>query len=134
MQTKESSEAITFPVFYFVGLNKLKKIIHESKTDLQQLIEDTKILIAVKKNPSIGNKNIRNKSLSEEQTSLPNQKCNGIGCLQCPLVNTFNTAIFKNLTVSSGKTLNCKSPNVIYLWQCQLCSQENSYFGRTIRK
>ena len=80
------------------------------------------------------NKSIWNKTFSEEQTPLPRQKCNGIGCLQCPLVNTSNTAIVNNLTVSSGTTLNCKSRNVIYLWLCQLCSQDNSYFGRAIKK
>ena len=60
-QTEKSGESITFPVFYFDGLNEFKKIIHDSKTDLQQLIGDTKIFMAVKKNPSIGNKSIRNK-------------------------------------------------------------------------
>ena len=133
-QTEKSGEAITFPVFYFDGLNEFKKIIHDSKTDLQQLIGDTKILMAVKKNPSIGNKSIRNKILSEEQTPLPNQKCKATSCLQCPLVNMSNISIVNGLTIPSGKALNCKSRNVIYLWQCQLCTQDNSYFGRTIQK
>ena len=33
-----------------------------------------------------------------------------------------------------AKTLNCKSRNVIYLWQCKLCRKDDSYFGRTIQK
>ena len=90
--------------------------------------------MAVKKNPSIGNKSIRNKILSEEQTPLPNQKCKATSCLQCPLVNMSNISIVNGLTIPSGKALNCKSRNVIYLWQCQLCTQDNSYFGRTIQK
>ena len=90
--------------------------------------------MALKKNPSIGNKSIQNKNLSEEQTPLPNQKCNATGCLQCPFVNMSNTSIVNNLIIQSGKTLNCKSHDVIYLWQCKLCSQDNSYFGRTIQK
>ena len=62
-QAKKSEEAMTFPVFFFNGLNEFKKIIHDSKADLQQLIGDTKILMAVMKNPFIGNKSIRNKTL-----------------------------------------------------------------------
>ena len=89
LQTKESNEAITSVLlFYFDGFNEFKKIIHDSKTDLLKLIGDTKILMAVKKNPLIGNKNIRNKTLGEEQTPLPIHECKGIGCLQYPLVNT----------------------------------------------
>ena len=30
--------------------------------------------------------------------------------------------------------MNCKSRNVLYLWQCQLCDEEDSYMGRTIQK
>ena len=38
-------------MYYFDGLNEFKKLIHDSKIDLQQLIEDTKIQMEVKKNP-----------------------------------------------------------------------------------
>ena len=62
------------------------------------------------------------------------QKCRGPGCLQCPLVNTDNSTTVNNLIVKRSRTLNCKSRNVVYLWQCQRCQRENSYFGRTIQK
>ena len=65
---------------------------------------------------------------------LTNQKCGGPGCLQCPLVNTSNEVTVNNIRVKPSKTLNCKSRNVIYLWQCQICQDDNSYFGRTIQK
>ena len=130
----EAEETITFPVFFFDGLNELKKIIYDAKAELRQLVGDTKIIMAVKKNPSIGNKFIRNKALSERRTQLLNQKCNAQNCRQCPLVNTSNTATVNNTSITTGKTLNCKSRNVIYLWQCQLCEEENSYFGRTIQR
>ena len=39
-----------------------------------------------------------------------------------------------NIQIKPSKTLNCKSRNVIYLWQCLLCDQDDSYFGRTIQK
>ena len=63
-----------------------------------------------------------------------NQKCQTNNCLQCPLVNTNNVVSVNNIPVKPSKTLNCKSHNTIYLWQCQICREENSYFGRTIQK
>ena len=90
--------------------------------------------MAVKKNPSIGYSVIRNKQLSSNEIILENQRCRATNCLQCPLVNTNNLITVNNKIVKHPKTLNCKSRNVIYLWQCQLCETENSYFGRTIQK
>ena len=38
------------------------------------------------------------------------------------------------MTVQKQKNLNYKSRNVLYLWQCQLCIEDDSYIGRTIQK
>ena len=90
--------------------------------------------MAVKKNPSMGNTVVMNKFLSSDEQILDNQKCGATNCMQCPLVNTSNTVNVNGLRVKAAKTLNCKSRNIIYLWQCQICENENSYFGRTIQK
>ena len=87
----------------------------------------------MKKNPSIGNKFVQNKSCTEH-IQLLNQKCNATSCQQCPLVNTANSTMVNNKHIPITRTLNCKSRNVVYLWQCILCKEENSYFGRTIQK
>ena len=130
----DETETLTFPLFYFDGFNELKKIISDSSTELQQIIGETRIVMAIKKNPSIGNKLVKNKILSTEETQLPNQKCNSTNCAQCPLVNTSNSVTVNNSVIRLPKTLNCKSRNIIYLWQCMLCDVEDSYFGRTIQK
>ena len=127
-------DTITFPIFFFSGIKEFKQIIYDARNDLQQAIGDTKVIMAVKKNPSIGNAVVQNKQLSTETKLLADQKCHGPGCLQCPLVNTNNEISVNNVQVNSSKTLNCKSRNVIYLWQCQICDRENGYFGRTIQK
>ena len=132
--TIEENNTITFPIFYFNEINQFKKIIHDAKEDLQQAIGNTKVIMAVKKNPSIGNGVVQNKLLSSKDQLLENQKCGSPNCLQYPLVNTNNEILVNNIPVNPSKTLNCKSRNVIYLWQCQICQEENSYFGRTIQK
>ena len=128
------SDTLTFPLFYFKDIYSFKKILSDHQDDLQQIIGNTKIIMAIKKNPSIGNAAIRNKLLSFDEKQLNNQKCGATNCLQCPLVNTSATATVNGLQVKAAKTLNCKSRNVIYLWQCQICETDNSYFGRTIQK
>ena len=85
-----NEETVTFPIYYFDGLNELKNIIKESEADLQTLIGSTKIVMAVKKCPSIGNSIIRNKSINLESIQQENQKCNAS---QLP-------------TVPSGKPVN----------------------------
>ena len=133
-RNEEEKPTITFPIFHFDDINTFKKIIFDAKVDLQQAIGDTKIIMAVKKNPSIGNSVVRNKQLSTIETIQQNQSCQASNCLQCPLVNTNNNIYVNNKQVKPQKTLNCKSRNIIYLWQCQICDNENSYFGRTIQK
>ena len=124
------SDTLTFPLFYFEDIYSFKKILSDHQDDLQQIIGNTKIIMAIKKNPST----VRNKVLSFENKQLENQKCGASNCLQCPLVNTGATATINGLQVKTAKSLNCKSRNVIYLWQCQICENDNSYFGRTIQK
>ena len=130
----DDRDVLTFPIFYFQDINTFRKIIKEAEPDLTTIIGDTKVIFAVKKNPSIGNTVVKNKLLSFEEKQLENQKCGGPGCMQCPLVNTNATETVNNKRVKLSRSLNCKARNVIYLWQCRLCNDEDSYFGRTVQK
>ncbi len=130
----DNTDTLTFPIHYFDQLDSFKEVLKDASEDLSTLIGDTKIIMAVKKNPSIGNVSIRNKQLSMETKTFTNQKCNGPGCKQCPLVNTDQQITINNRRVNTpAPNLNCKSKNVIYLWQCKLCTRDNSYFGRTVQ-
>ena len=134
VETTEERDTLTFPLYFFDDINSFKQIIKDSERDLQTVIGDTKIIMAIKKNPSIGNNVVRNKVLTTEQKHLVNQKCGGHGCEQCPLVKTDPTVNVNNMIVKPNTTLNCKSSRVIYLWQCQICREDDSYFGRTVQK
>ena len=131
---RDECETITFPVHYFNELKDFRKILKDSEEDIQTLIGDTKIVVAIKKNQTIGNMMIRNKQLCAKEIELENQKCNAQNCQQCPLVNTSNTITINDMRVRKQKNLNCKSRNILYLWQCLLCEEEDSYIGRTIQK
>ena len=130
-----NSNTIVFPIYYFEGVNDFKNVINSLSSDLHTLIGDTKILIATKRCRTIGNAVVRNKDLCSTPNALElDQKCNVGGCLQCPLVNPDNSITINDKFLPVPKNLNCKSQNIIYLWQCKLCCKENSYFGRTIQK
>ena len=53
----DDRDVLTFPIFYFQDINTFRKIIKEAEPDLTTIIGDTKVIFAVKKNPSIGNFN-----------------------------------------------------------------------------
>ena len=77
---------------------------------------------------------VKNKELCTKQIELDTQKCNAQNCQQCPLVNTSDDITINNMRVRKQKNLSCKSRNILYLWQCLLCEEEDSYIGRTIQK
>ena len=112
MNTQRERDTITFPLHFFEGLKDFKKILTDSKSDIQTLIGDTEIVVAIKKNPSIGNTVVKNKQLCNEEIELVNQQCNATNCLQCPLVNMSNLISINNMTVRKQRNLNCKSRNV----------------------
>ena len=89
-RTREDKDTITFPLFFFDEFNTFKQILKDSEMDLRTVIGDTKIIMAVKKNPSIGNTVVRNKMLTTDSPRFVNQKCQATNCLQCPLVNTMS--------------------------------------------
>ena len=87
----------------------------------------------MKKGSSLGNTVVRNKQLSISSTDGDSQRCNGRGCLQCPLTNTKSKIVVNGNVVRIPRHLNCRSRNVIYMWICKLCGEKEVYFGRTIQ-
>lgn len=126
-QQEGQQEVITFPISYFDGIDELKKLVGSMKDDLHSLMGDTRIIFAMRKGRSIGNRVVSNKDLCiDTSNNRLNQKCNASRCMQCPL-----TAGVKHVEVRIPMNVTCKSDNVIYLWTCNLCDYDDAYFGRT---
>ena len=128
------NNTLIFPVHYFDGISDLKSLLRSLDSELQQLIGDTRVMVAMKKGSSIGNSVVKNKQLSLSYSNSDSQRCNGRGCLQCSLVIDVNTKTVNDCTVRIPKHLNCKSKNVIYMWMCTLCEEKEVYFGRTTQE
>ena len=134
-ENNQNNESLVFPLYYFEGIKEFKSLIHDLKDDFRQLIGDTRVMFALKKGVSISNSMVRNKALCVETVApFDNQKCNGPGCLQCPLTNTQHKLIINNTSISIPRSLNCKSRNVIYLRKCKLRHSSDCYFRRTTPK
>ena len=62
-----------FPIHYFNGISEFKKMVNFSfvfirmTNEFQQLIGDTRVMLATKKRSLIGNVFVRNKQLSTQQ-------------------------------------------------------------------
>ena len=91
-------------------------------------------MFAVKKGSSLGNILVQNKKLCINPSTTLSQKCNGPGCLQCPLVNCSPNLLINGTYLKPSKYVNCKSNNIIYLWICKICGVKESYFGRTTQE
>ena len=133
-EESEETETLVFPMHYFHGVTEFKKLVRSLNVEFNQLIGDTRIMFAMKKGSSLGNLVVRNKQLSITQTEGESQRCNGRGCLQCPLTNMKSKVVVNGIVVHIPRHLNCRSRNVIYMWICKLCGERDVYFGRTIQK
>ena len=131
---QDDVETLVFPIHYFSGLSDLKKLLKSLKNEFQELIGDTRIMVATKKRSSLGNVFVRNKQLSFTNTILDNQRCNARGCRQCPLSSDKRNLLVNGELIRVPRHLNCKSKNVIYMWVCKLCFEKDVYFGRTIQE
>lgn len=135
---------LVFSVKYFDEVRELKQLINGVRGDIQQLCGDTQVTFALRKQPSIGNRVVRNRKLSDVQAVRQgngpiSQKCGGKGCLTCPFLFNSDDVIRVNGTeIRLDFSLNCKDSSIIYLAQCQICSsspialKEDTYFGQTV--
>ena len=129
---ENTEEELVFPVHHFNKLKEFKSTLFSLKDEIKSLIGNTRVMFAIKKHGSIGNMMVQNKHLSINSNATSNgQKCNSTGCKQCPLVNTKDRFLINGTPLRIPQHLNCKSKNIIYMWNCKLCDE--AYFGRTVQ-
>ena len=102
--TDDTKEELTFPLHYFNKLEEFKTVVNSLKTEFNELIGNTRIMFAVKKQSSIGNMLVKNKELSSNlNTTQIGQKCNAPGCRKCPLVSPENRFMINGITLTTPK-------------------------------
>ena len=134
ISTTNQNDTLVFPIHYFEGIADFKKVVESLRNEFRTLLGETRVMLAMKKLSSIGNIFVRNKQLSLPQLSSDNQKCNQRGCLQCPIVNNKRKLTINGSNIHIPTHLNCKSKHVIYMWNCNLCGVNETYFGRTTQE
>ena len=125
-------------VDFFQEIKELKTLLEEVRPDISKLVgEETSVLVAARRGTTIGNTVVKNSMLCDIATeTMSTQKCSAKKCKSCMLLGNMGEQLIVNgLTVTVKKNLNCKSPNVIYVAQCQLCSKipdvDDTYTGQT---
>ena len=132
--SSDDRDTLVFPVHFFDGVSEFKEVVRSLDTEINQLIGDTRIMFALKKGSSIGNRVVQNKQLSFPNSTSDDQHCKSRGCRQCPLVNGSTSVVINGNTLYIPRHLNCKSRNIIYMWICKLCREKETYFGRTTQE
>ena len=138
-------QKLIYSVKYFKEIDDLKRLVHSMKEEIEHLCGDINITFALRKQPSVGNTVVRNRRLSEcpPNENLENnpksQKCGSRGCMTCPQLFDAKDTIFVNgAVVNLDFRLSCKDKNIVYVAQCQICSnlpgtlKEDTYFGQTV--
>ena len=133
---------LVYSVKYFHDIGQLKRLVHSVRDDITQFLGETKITFALRKQPSIGSTVVRTRKLSDAPQledllgeTIKNQKCHGRGCITC---YSDDKITVNGQDLSLDFNLTCKSKNVIYVAQCQLCTnstyklKEDCYFGQTL--
>ena len=120
---------------------EIKKVLKQCNPDIDRLLgEKTRIVVAERKNCSIGSAVFAKSGFSKVET-LPKQtqECFGTGCLSCKVMTLSKTVtLWKNnpaykRTVKLDFRCNCATECVIYLYVCKHCKQnDNFYVGQTI--
>ncbi len=134
----KKQDLLVFSTKFFAEVKELKKLVRDMEDDIKILIGNSRVIFGLKKNQSIKQKTVKNRLLSSGSAKadvllheVSNQACNVPRCDTCPLLMNFNEDIVVNGTnIVLCKGLNCKSKNIIYMAQCQICLQ--SYFGQTL--
>ena len=135
-ENNSSTSSLVFSFKYFREVDKLKSLVRDIESDIKSLCGDIRVIFAMKKHQSIGNLVVRNRKLSsgsEEGEDTSTQKCGSKRCKLCPLLFDVKEVMVNGQICKFDMKLNCKSDNVLYLNQCQVCPEyEDSYFGQTV--
>ena len=146
--SRPDSTQLIFATDYFEGANELRVFLKGLEEDIVAVAGNVRVVLALRKRQTIGNVVVRNRRLSEssidsdEQEHEDNefsQKCGGRGCKTCPLLATSPSMSINGKRLRLSARLNCKSKNVIYVAQCNLCSnqrgnrKEDTYVGQTMQ-
>ena len=139
---EDESESVVFSVDYFQDIKELKKVVKECEEDLKLLLGNTRVIFAIRKGQSIGNRVVRNSAICEVpvvNTSIHQQKCGMALCKSCNHMMEGGSLININgLDLKVPMKYDCSTNNCIYLGQCKICRNRNqlsdtTYFGQTFQ-
>ena len=121
-------------------VKEIKRILNDCKEDICKLLgENTRVIVAERKNASIGSKVFAKSSFSRNMVDVKeNQKCNGRGCKLCGIMDLNDTVtLWKKSdayrrTVKLDYSCDCSTDCAIYLYVCNICVDNDSfYMGQT---
>ena len=120
---------------------EIKRIVKDCKSDIERLLgKDTRIIVAERKNCSIGSEVFAKSSFSSVAVDIKDtQECNkGHGCKSCKIMKLKeNVTLWKNndmykRTVKLDFRCDCTTECAIYLYVCNICIDNDSfYLGQT---
>ena len=117
----DNKDSLVFATKLFKEVKSLKSFIRKLEPDIKQIAGEMRVIFALKKNDSIQQRVVKNRSLSRGENNSPSftlnlktQACGSKGCGTCPMLFRLDEDVFVNgMKVNLDRNLNCKSKNVI---------------------
>ena len=141
-QRSDTTKQLTFLINRDDFMSKeIKRIVKECKPDIEKLLgEDTRIVVAERKNSSIATNVFAKSSFSRKTVEIKeNQKCNnGNGCRTCEIMNLRESITIWKKNDAYRKTVkldfrcDCITECAIYMYVCNICVDNDSFYvGQT---
>jgi len=112
--------------------SRLKSFFKDNSSQLMNLIGDTRILIAERRNPNTASLLFGKSSFSKVAVSVKSsQECHASTCDSCKVVTLPKKVTVNGLNVKVDYSLDCKTESCIYLAICKHCDPIKFYFGQT---
>ena len=134
IQESPKTDNLTFVINHDPQMARtLKSVLSDHSADLQNLIQDTKIIISERRNPNTASLLFAKSSFSKTFVPpKPTQKCSHRNCLTCGILNLPKNLKVNGFSIKLDFSLNCKVTNCIYLAICKHCENPNEFYvGQT---
>ena len=129
-QSNSNITILTFVTTFNAHVEVFKKFFKDSYDEIKSLIGPHKIILALKKNPNIGNVLFSKKKFANTKIRSNSTNPCSARCKTCPLMSLPKKVTLENRTYNLYQDGSCKTEDIVYVYICKSC--DDFYIGRTM--
>ena len=130
LDDENSKTVLTFVTTFNTHIDIIRTFFRENSNELNNLIGPHKIVMALKKNPNLGNVLFSGKKFAATKIRSSSANPCSVRCKTCPLMSLTKQISLENNTYRLYQDGSCKTEDLVYVYVCKIC--DDFYIGRTI--